>query len=139
VDSQSRAARANTLPRLMLGYGAASLLHFAHNALFIAQYPNLPGWLSPAQVCAAWIGLTSVGLLGYGLRHCGFRFAGLAVVALYAVLGFDGLAHYRFAPFSAHTRMMNFTIWLEVAAAAALLVAVARQFAQLPQARRERC
>jgi hypothetical protein len=138
VDSQSRAARADTLPRLMLGYGAASLLHFAHNAVFIAQYPNLPTWLSPARVCATWIGLTAVGLLGYGLRHLGFRVAGLAVVALYAALGFDGLAHYRLAPLSAHTRMMNLTIWLEVAAAAALLVAVAPEFARLPQVRRER-
>jgi hypothetical protein len=41
-----------------------------------------------------------------------------------AVFGFDDLLHYTRAPLGAHTLAMNFTIWLEVAAAAILLVAV---------------
>ncbi|MGQ0651943.1 MAG: hypothetical protein ACT4P4_06695 [Betaproteobacteria bacterium] len=52
---------------------------------------------------------------------------GLALIALYAVLGFDGLAHYALAPLAQHTLAMNMTIWLEVAAAALLLFAVVRK------------
>jgi hypothetical protein len=57
----------------------------------------------------------------------GFRAAGLALIALYALLGFDGLLHYLLAPLAAHSVAMNLTIWIEVAAAAALLAVTARQ------------
>jgi hypothetical protein len=50
----------------------------------------------------------------------------MALVAIWAVLGFDGLAHYSAAPFSAHTAAMNLTIWLEVGSAALLLLAIVR-------------
>jgi hypothetical protein len=33
---------------------AASLLHFAHNAQYLAQYPNLPPSWSRAEVYLAW-------------------------------------------------------------------------------------
>jgi hypothetical protein len=32
--------RAHTLPLLMLVYGASSLLHFVHNAVYIQSYPS---------------------------------------------------------------------------------------------------
>ncbi len=35
---------------LTIVYGAASLLHFAHNAIFLWQYPNLPVWLTAGSV-----------------------------------------------------------------------------------------
>ena len=31
---------------LLFVYLAASLLHFAHNAEFLGDYPNLPTWLT---------------------------------------------------------------------------------------------
>jgi hypothetical protein len=114
-----------TLLILLLAYGAASLVHYVHNAEFLLQYPNMPAWLSPAQVYAAWIGVTLVGVVGYLLVRRGYQLAGLLVIAAYAALGFDGLGHYGLAPLSAHTVTMNLTIWLEVAAASLLLVAVA--------------
>lgn len=110
---------------LLLAYGAASLFHHVHNAEFLQQYPNMPAWLSPAQVYAAWLGVTLVGVVGYLLVRRGFQLAGLFVIAGYAALGFDGLGHYSVAPLSAHTMTMNLTIWLEVATALLLLVAVA--------------
>jgi len=110
---------------LLLAYGAASLFHHVHNAEFLDEYPNMPAWLSPAGVYAAWLGVTLVGFAGYLLFHRGLRFAGLLAIAVYGTLGLDGLAHYSLAPASAHTFMMNLTIWIEVATAAMLLIAVA--------------
>jgi hypothetical protein len=110
---------------LCLLYAAASLIHFAHNAEFLADYPNMPRWLSRAKVYVAWLGLTAIGAAGFLLLYRGFQLTGLLVIALYAVLGFDSLTHYVVAPFSAHTTMMHFTIWLDVVAAAALLMTVA--------------
>jgi|CXWL01.1.fsa_nt_gi hypothetical protein len=120
------------LPRalllLMLAYGAASLLHFAHNAEFLAEYPNMPAWLTRAQVYGVWLGITAIGVSGALLVRSGNRIAGLAVIAVYAAIGFDGLAHYTRAPLAAHTAMMNATIWLEAIAAAALLAAAIARF-----------
>jgi hypothetical protein len=112
---------------LMLLHGAASLIHFGHNALFIDSYPGLPAWLSSARVWIAWLGVTSLGITGYLLMRFGQRLAGLLIAAIYAALGFDGLAHYSVASFAAHTWAMNLTIWLEVTTAAALVVAIASE------------
>jgi hypothetical protein len=110
---------------LFLVYAGASLLHYAHNAEFLADYPNMPAWLSRTKVYAAWLGITTIGLIGYLFIRGGYRLAGLSMVAVYAAVGFDGLGHYSLAPLTAHTPMMNLTIWLEAAGAALLLVAVA--------------
>lgn len=114
---------AKLLMVLLLAYGAASLVHYAHNAEFLADYPNMPAWLSRAKVHVAWLGVTAIGVLGYLLVRRGHQLSGLCVIALYAALGFDGLGHYRLAPLSAHTAAMNLTIWLEVATAALLFSA----------------
>jgi hypothetical protein len=117
----------NVMPKvlitLMLIYCAASLVHFVHNAEFLADYPNMPAWLSRAGVYAAWLGLTVVGGIGYVLVHRGHRLAGLGLVAVYALLGLDSLGHYALAPMSAHSAAMNLTILMEVISAAVLLAA----------------
>lgn len=106
---------------LLLLYGAASLAHFAHNAEFLADYPNLPVWLSRAQIYAVWLGITAIGIVGYVLHRLGLGLAGLGVIGVYAALGFDGLLHYGRAPFAEHTGAMNSSILFEVATAALLL------------------
>ncbi len=111
---------------LMLVYGAASLLHFVHNAAYLQDYPNLPAWLTSAGVFAAWLVVAAVGVLGYLIYTLVSRAAGLITIGIYALLGFGGLDHYAVAPVFAHTVTMNLTILLEVAAAGALLVCVAR-------------
>ena len=116
-----------TLLILMLVYGAASLLHFVHNAEFLADYPNMPGWLTRAQVYGVWLGVAVTGVVGYFLIRFGFELLGLMVIAVYAVLGFAGLDHYTLAPVSAHSAAMNATIWLEVAAAAVLLATTVKR------------
>lgn len=109
------------LPGLLLLYGATSLLHFAHNARYLADYPNLPAWLSRGDVLLSWCGITLLGVAGFVLYRGAHGAFGLVLLCAYAVVGFDGLLHYARAPMGAHTAMMNFTIWAEVLAAALLL------------------
>ena len=116
-----------TLLILLLIYGAASLVHFVHNAEFLTDYPNLPATWTRAGVYFAWIGLTLVGVTGWLLVARGYQLAGLLFLAVYAMLGLDSLGHYVLAPLSDHTLIMNSTILLEVTAAALVLIAVVRQ------------
>jgi hypothetical protein len=113
-----------TLRWLFASYAAASLLHFAHNAEYLAQYPNLPASWSRADIYAAWCCVTALGLLGYGLNALGFRNVGLTILGLYACLGFGGLLHYTRAPLMHHSAMMNLTIWAEAVTGALLLADV---------------
>lgn len=119
-----RSLSGRALPGLLVLYCIAGFVHFAHNAEFLPDYPNLPAWLTRVQVYAVWIGITALGVLGYCLVLAGRRLVGLGILAIYAAIGFDGLLHYTRAPFAAHTGTMNLTIWSEVVAAALLLAAV---------------
>ena len=114
----------------LLLYLAASLLHFAHNAEYLADYPNLPAWLGRGDVYLVWLGSAAVGVGGYALYRGGWRLAGSLLLGAYAASGFDGLLHYTRAPFAAHTAAMNFTIWFELVAAALLLIAIAASLAK---------
>jgi len=131
VTNDTTVRTGKTLTWLLALYGLASLVHFVHNAEHLAAYPNLPVWLSRFQIYGAWCGITAVGLAGYTLCRRGHPFMGLSFSAIYAILGFDGLLHYRRAPFAAHTVSMNLTIWLEVGAAALVLLAVVRAAARI--------
>lgn len=123
---RERSTSFGLLVALAGAYCLASLVHFVHNAEFLAQYPNMPGWLSRSKVYAAWLLVTAVGAAGLALARSRFVLAGLLFVAAYAALGFDGLGHYALAPIAAHTLAMNLTIWLEVGAATVLLLFVLR-------------
>lgn len=114
------------LPRLILVYVAASLIHFVHNAEFLADYPNLPLSWTRSGVYGGWLLMTMVGMGGWILISRGYQ-AGLLLLGVYAVLGWDSLAHYFVAPFSEHTVGMNLTILLEVTAASLVFVEVLRQ------------
>ena len=116
------------LPACLLAYAAASLLHHIHNAEFLADYPNMPAWLTREKVYLVWLGETLIGRVGYVLVRMGYLTAGSLLIGLYALAGFGGLDHYAVAPFSSHTAAMHLTILLEVAAAALLLFAVASKW-----------
>jgi hypothetical protein len=116
-----------TLAVLLVLFGACSLVHFVHNAEFVADYPNMPAGWSRSGVYGAWLAMTATGLAGWFALERGYRRIGLALLAAYAALGLDSLGHYVIAPLSAHTLAMNATILLEVTAAALVLVEVARQ------------
>lgn len=121
------AQRRKRLAVLLLAYGAASLVHFVHNAEFLPEYPGLPRTWTREGVYFAWMAMTAVGLAGWFLAKRGFATAGLLLLAVYAVLGMDSLGHYVLAPLSTHSLAMNATILLEVTAAALVLVEVARE------------
>jgi hypothetical protein len=75
----------------------------------------------PAGIVGAWVAQTAIGLLGYCLSCFRSRRAGAITIAVYAALGFGGLAHSVLAPVAAHSLAMNLTIAMETAAAAVLL------------------
>lgn len=112
---------------LLAFYAVASFVHFVHNAEFLSDYPGLPPSWSRGGVYFAWLAMTAIGGAGTLLVYRGRELAGLSLLAVYAVLGLDSLGHYVLAPLSAHTRMMNATILLEVGAAGLVLLAVARR------------
>jgi hypothetical protein len=124
-------SRMNSLPNrtllaLVLVHAVASLVHFVHNATFLADYPNMPEWITPGGVYAVWLGEAAIGALGVILFLRGRTMIGLALIAIYAVLGFGGFDHYTLASMSAHTLAMNATIWLEAATGILLLLFVVR-------------
>ena len=121
-------SKQKTLFALGLIYGVASLIHFIHNAEFLADYPGLPSSWSRSGVYLTWVGMTLVGGVGWLVMRRGYERAGLVIVAVYAILGMDSLAHYVVAPFSDHSLAMNMTIFLEVLAAGLLLMQTSRLF-----------
>ena len=118
-------SRDHALLTLILVYGAASLAHFVHNAVYLEFYPNMPTWLTPLGVLGSWLVIAATGAVGYWLFRKGLAVVGLAVLAVYAALGFAGLDHYAIAPVAAHSLVMNATIVGEVSAASVLLVVIA--------------
>jgi hypothetical protein len=84
----------------------------------------MPEWLTPFGVMLCWLVIAIIGAIGYWLFGSGSAKLGLAVMALYAALGFAGLDHYAIAPVSAHSLAMSATIVAEVIAASVLLVAI---------------
>ena len=135
TEVPAMAARARWLLPALLGYAAASVFHHGHNAAHLAAYPNLPPWLSAAEVYVAWGVTTAAGVAGYLLLRAGLAVAGLAVLALYAAAGLGGLDHYARAPFAAHSAMMNLSIGCEVATALLLLGVIAAQLVALLRGR----
>lgn len=107
---------------LLLVYALATLVHFIHNAEFLADYPNMPAAWTREGVYLAWLGMTTVGILGTFLVIRGHQMAGLLFLAVYALLGLDSLGHYVLAPLAAHSLAMHATILLEVTTAALLLI-----------------
>lgn len=60
-------SKVNCLPTRLLVpaavYCVASLIHFSHNAEYIAFYPNMPAWLTREQVYLVWLAITVPGLI----------------------------------------------------------------------------
>ena len=109
---------------LTAAYFLTSFGHFSYNAEFICEYPNLPAWLTRAQVYAVWAAITSVGVVGLLFMRKKLVATGLVLMAVYAVVGFDGLGHYAVAPMELHPLVANITILSEVVAATLLLLVV---------------
>jgi hypothetical protein len=129
--SETHSLRARGLSLGLVIYCAASFAHFSHNAIFAESYPSLPESLTPFRIMSAWLLEAIVGIAGYVLVRRGHDRSGLALMALYAALGFDGFAHYTLAPASAHSLAMNASIWAEAVAGALLLIVVAERLVRV--------
>jgi hypothetical protein len=105
---------------LLALYAIASLIHFSHNAEYIAFYPNMPVWLTREKVYLAWLAITGVGIIGAILVAAGWRTTAALFFAAYGAFGLDGLGHYTLALCSEHTLAMNFSIWFEAVAGVTL-------------------
>lgn len=120
------ATRSAALPKaffaLLSAYFAASLAHFAHNAEYIAVYPNLPGWITRDTVYLAWAAITAVGAAGLLVLKTRWPAIGLLLLGAYGAFGLDGLAHYTLALCSEHTLGTNVTIWAEAGTGLAMLI-----------------
>ncbi|MEO0971492.1 MAG: hypothetical protein AAFX85_00240 [Pseudomonadota bacterium] len=106
-------------------YAVATTVHFAHNALFLDQYPNMPAWFTPLGVLGALATVHVLGVIGVVFALLRMNVLALGFLGAYAAFGFDGLAHYAVAPFASHTFTMNATILIEVGSALVLFVLVA--------------
>jgi hypothetical protein len=108
---------------LVAVYFVASLTHFAHNAEYIAFYPNMPAWLDREEVYLAWLAVSGVGVAALFTARAGWPVAAAVLLAVYGALGLDGLGHYTLALCSEHTLATNLTIWFEVVTGLAVLLA----------------
>jgi hypothetical protein len=106
-------------------YFFASLTHFAHNAEYIAFYPNMPHWLTREKVYLAWLAVTSVGAAAVIASRLGWPALAALLLSAYGALGIDGLAHYTLALCSEHTLATNLTIWFEVLTGLLLMLVAA--------------
>lgn len=111
---------------LLAVYFVASLTHFAHNAEFIAIYPNMPAFITRETVYWAWLAVSSLGVAGLIVSRMGLHALGALLLMAYGACGLDGLLHYTLALCSEHTLATNLTIWFEVLAGSALAVLAAR-------------
>lgn len=82
IETMNTSIAERALPWLLVTYCAASFLQFAHNAEYLADYPNLPVWLSRSQVYLAWLAVLATGILGYVLYRRDRYLVGLAVLAV---------------------------------------------------------
>ena len=120
---------------LAVAYFLSSLAHFAHNAEYIASYPNLPGWLQREHVYGVWLAITAVGLASLVAARAGRPALSLLLLGVYGALGLDGLGHYALALCSQHTVIANLTVGAEAATGLALLLTASVLLVRRPSAR----
>lgn len=73
-------------------YCTASLLHFTHNAEYIAFYPNMPAWITRDTVYLAWLAITAVGAVALVFAFAGWRIAAASHSPCTAASGSTGWA-----------------------------------------------
>lgn len=110
---------------LLFLYTFASLIHFVHNAEFIAFYPGLPASMTRESVYLAWLGVGAMGLLALVAQRAGCLKLSAGLLVVYGLLGVDGLLHYTLALCTEHSVATNASIWAEVVLGLVLACAAA--------------
>lgn len=91
-------------------YWLASLTHAAHNAEFLAFYPNLPQDMAREAVYLSWALMTAVGLVAGVFSMLGLGVLAGLFLGAYGLLGTGVLAYYAQAHWSEYTLGANATI-----------------------------
>lgn len=104
----------------------ASILHYADNIAFFAEYPE-PPWINPGIIDAFWFVMTPLAPAGYLALRRGARQFGAFLLHAYAACSLLALGHYRYASICSVSPRINLLILLEAAAAAVLVVYVLRR------------
>ena len=100
---------------------AATIFHYVDNVMYFHEYPE-PAWLAPGLVDAFWFLMTPLALVGLWLARRNRKTLSSVALLTYAGMSLLVLGHYRFAPFHAIGWRIHAFIWLEAAAALALVV-----------------
>ncbi|MEV4057310.1 hypothetical protein AB0J55_39405 [Amycolatopsis sp. NPDC049688] len=84
--------------RVILGFSLLSTtLHYAHNAIRVTDYPQLPGVPATAAgiaVAVVWVLLTTAGWLGYRAYAQGRYPRALVFLLVYSLTGIVTLGHF---------------------------------------------
>jgi hypothetical protein len=94
VEALQRRPESVLLVLLIAGI-TSTALHYTDNAVYLERYPG-PGWLSPAVIAVAWVGLTAIGVAGYRLYRQGRMLPACACLAVYSYTGISSLGHYTY-------------------------------------------
>lgn len=108
-------------------YGLCTFAHFAHNAEFLAYYPNLPDEFTREVIYLLWMGLSTVGMVALPVYMLGRCITALLLLALYGLLGLSCLAHYSVGAVDEHTLTANLLILFQGLSGLALAVKALRE------------
>jgi len=105
---------------LLLANVAGSILHYVHNLLFFAHYPE-PSWINRSMVDAFWFFMTPLAWLGYRLIQRNRIGRGAGVLMGYAACNLLSLGHYLYAPLHDIEPVIHAFILLEAGLALVLV------------------
>lgn len=115
--------RRRTLLALLWVNVAASLVHYIDNMVRFKLYPE-PSWMHVHYIDGFWFLMTPLAWFGYRAYQRGHAYRAALLLYLYAAAGLVALGHYRYAtPFDLPASI-NIPIFVEAAAAIALMVYV---------------
>lgn len=98
----------------------ASLLHYGHNMLFFAQYPE-PAWISTGKIDRFWFFMTLFALLGCYWHLKGARWKATVSLIAYGLMSSLVLGHYLYGSFFQISFQIHLFIWIETLCAMALM------------------
>ena len=101
----------------------ASILHYVDNIVFFHTYPE-PHWINPRIIDAFWLVMTPFAVSGYVLYDKGLRTYAYLCFYQYSLMSLLVLGHYQYGSMWEMSLKINLLIFVEAAAAIALIAYV---------------